>query len=149
MPTCTDHTEPCMAIAERIVFQNDRLNMQLLIGGSSEAFKFLAKRFAEHGRESERPKRPTHLSDMHVPAVNQPWIATPSVNLCISNAVKKVTKRDLGRFMGNMLDRRESCVPESWRVPPHMYEKFTSVPWYNDLGLRLPRVGAPGAEQYR
>ncbi len=139
LPTCHDATRPFLNLQDRLVYQNGRFNMELMIGGCRIGFEFLRDQFAELlARKTGDPDDHQHVDD------NAPLLIQPSVFLNIRRPVAAWTEQAMGsimweRFVIKNDERLPSDVsypsPESWD-----YE----LPEYDDLHARLPRATACG-----
>ncbi len=135
LPTCKDAHRPFLLLQERLVFQRNRFNMELVIGGSSEGFAFLSEQFSAITRTADGdPDDHTHVDSA------SELLASPSVFLNIRGPVTSFSEEHLGHYSSYC-----TMPGSSQRLPSgighHTPDSSTyELLGYDDIYGRFPRT---------
>jgi hypothetical protein len=133
MSTCREASKPFLVLQERVIFQRERLNMQLIVGGSAEGFRYLAEGFEHCLKWVGDPSEHVHIDEI------SKIVAPPCVNLNIRAPVSKWTKESIGPDYWPLCTdpRRVNRLPTDISGP---FDSFRALPHpdYRDLFGRIP-----------
>lgn len=135
MPTCQEASKPFLVIQERFIFQRMRFNMQLIVGGCAEGFRFLAEQFRFTLKWEGDPSQHVHIDDCNE------IVALPCVYLNIRGPVSEWTGEKIGPdYWGLCIDpKRGERVPSG--LPSTIDDGKLWSPTrlgYRDLHGRIP-----------
>jgi hypothetical protein len=111
-------------LVERLIWDRDRLNMELVIYGNPAGYDRLAAVFQQAVEECGDPSSHWHVDDS--PARGR-WVLPRSVSLNVHRPLSNWNLESLGTFKTIVTDRQEAFLPEARLIPttPERYEPIS------------------------
>jgi hypothetical protein len=135
LSTCKD-ARPFLLLQERLVYQRTRLNMELMIAGTSEGFAFLRDQFSQIIRTADGdPSCHTHIDN------DNELLSSPCVFLNIRGPARTWSEEHLDPYWSYcVMPGSPNRLPSG--IDHHTAETSSyDLPGYDDLYGKLPRTG--------